>query len=681
MITSVVCGVKLSNIVNIGLNASMQSNLLSLQKVSQLVSLTQNRLATGLRVNSAIDNPNSYYTAANLNNQASDLSALLDSMSQGIQTIKAVSEALASAISFLDQANAIANNTLEKINQRPKPTIPIDKSWLVANGVKAENIVTNKAELQARLASAAAGDKIVVMGEIDVGDVELNLKADVQLVGAQKVIDDLGKTNELFVPDKDKGKIIFSGKSSANGIIVGSNSTISDLSLELTTANKLAAQGLINNISNGTVNLKNLDLKMTINGSSTATTGVIMNSGNGSKANLAGIINITSGGTSAANLGIYNIDASTGITQARDSILNIKTSGEYGQGLNGGYNNIYGTVNINTSGTGAAGLIHSSNTIWGTVNITTSGSDGYGIYGGESNILGTVNINTYGQAGRGIMNSKTTISGTVNITTSGASADGVFSGSNSLLSTAKLNINNKNMIYPAFFSTKFTSELGAQIMTIDGIYQCKMALTTMTSFDNSNIPLTPYFVRTGDFNESLMNTKEIKQALAEHSNSEPYTESYEYNSIINQFNTLIKDSSYKGVNLLQLQNLSITFNENRSSGLDINGVDASSKALGIKDADWRTEENIKQSIAELKGAISTLRSYQAEFGNSYTIVQNREEFTQNFINVLTEGSDKLTLADMNQESAYMLALQTRQQLAISSLALASKATQSILKLF
>lgn len=127
--------------------------------------------------------------------------------------------------------------------------------------------------------------------------------------------------------------------------------------------------------------------------------------------------------------------------------------------------------------------------------------------------------------------------------------------------------------------------------------------------------------------------------------------------------------------------MSITFNENRSSGLDINGVDASSKALGIKDADWRTEENIKQSIAELKGAISTLRSYQAEFGNSYTIVQNREEFTQNFINVLTEGSDKLTLADMNQESAYMLALQTRQQLAISSLALASQGTQSILKLF
>ena len=88
-----------------------------------------------------------------------------------------------------------------------------------------------------------------------------------------------------------------------------------------------------------------------------------------------------------------------------------------------------------------------------------------------------------------------------------------------------------------------------------------------------------------------------------------------------------------------------------------------------------------KSITELRSAISSLRSYTTDLGNNYSIVISREEFTENLINVLTEGADKLTLADMNEESANMLALQTRQQLAINSLSLASQASQSVLTLF
>ena len=71
----------------------------------------------------------------------------------------------------------------------------------------------------------------------------------------------------------------------------------------------------------------------------------------------------------------------------------------------------------------------------------------------------------------------------------------------------------------------------------------------------------------------------------------------------------------------------------------------------------------------------------AELGSYYNIVLTRQDFTENLINVLEEGADKLTLADMNEESANMLALQTRQQLAINSLSLASQAAQGILRLF
>lgn len=175
----------------------------------------------------------------------------------------------------------------------------------------------------------------------------------------------------------------------------------------------------------------------------------------------------------------------------------------------------------------------------------------------------------------------------------------------------------------------------------------------------------------------------------------------QFNDILDQIDGVAKDSGYKGVNLLNGGNLSVKFNEDGTSKLDIKGVKAFSGGdgeLGLVDgADWgkvasadkgataeeTTAQNtaINASIKAVDDAISKLRSMASEFGNNYSIVQSREDFTENLINVLTEGADKLTLADMNEESANMLALQTRQQLAINSLSLASQAAQSVLKLF
>ena len=97
----------------ISLTASMRSNLLSLQNIAGQQDIVQNRLATGLKVSSAIDNPSAYYTASSLNNRAADLTALLDAMSQGIQTIKAASETIESGTKFLEQAKAVASSALE----------------------------------------------------------------------------------------------------------------------------------------------------------------------------------------------------------------------------------------------------------------------------------------------------------------------------------------------------------------------------------------------------------------------------------------------------------------------------------------------------------------------------------------------------------------------------------------
>ena len=115
--------------------------------------------------------------------------------------------------------------------------------------------------------------------------------------------------------------------------------------------------------------------------------------------------------------------------------------------------------------------------------------------------------------------------------------------------------------------------------------------------------------------------------------------------------------------------------------LNVNGKDMSAGALGLNTGDWQNQGDIAQSLKEIAGALKSIRAFTAELGNNYSIITNRQEFTENLINILTEGADKLTLADMNEESANMLSLQPRQQLAINSLSLASQASQAVLKLF
>ncbi len=94
---------------DITLTQGIRDNLLSLQNTSDLMSRTQNRLATGRKINSALDNPNSFFTAKALSNRASDLATLLDNIGQGIQTIKAADQGLTAITKLVEAAKAKAN--------------------------------------------------------------------------------------------------------------------------------------------------------------------------------------------------------------------------------------------------------------------------------------------------------------------------------------------------------------------------------------------------------------------------------------------------------------------------------------------------------------------------------------------------------------------------------------------
>ena len=161
------------------------------------------------------------------------------------------------------------------------------------------------------------------------------------------------------------------------------------------------------------------------------------------------------------------------------------------------------------------------------------------------------------------------------------------------------------------------------------------------------------------------------------------TEAYskQFDTILGEYDKLIADASYQGINLLKGGRLNVTFNETRSHRFTVQGADISSEALGIRTAEWENMADVEKALSEIQGAISTLRDLSTELGNNYQIIQTRQNFTDALIDVLETGSDNLVLADMNEESANYLALQTRQQLAINSLSLAAQSAQSILSLF
>ncbi len=99
--------------MSIQLSSAVRQNLLSLQNTADLMSKTQNRLATGLKVNSALDNPGSFFTASSLNNRAGDLTNLLDDMGQSVQTLKAADEGIQSITKLVEAAKGKANQALQ----------------------------------------------------------------------------------------------------------------------------------------------------------------------------------------------------------------------------------------------------------------------------------------------------------------------------------------------------------------------------------------------------------------------------------------------------------------------------------------------------------------------------------------------------------------------------------------
>jgi flagellin len=530
------------------LSASVRQNLLSLQSTAALLATTQNDLATGNKVNSALDNPTNYFTAQSLNNRASDIGNLLDGIGNGVQVLQAANTGITSLQSLVSSAQSIANQVLQTpVGYSTKSNV----TSAAITGATANNLL-GTAPTNATVSGTAINN---------------NLTSAVAITAATKLVSTSNSDTLATTP--------------ANG----SSFTVDGKSITFSTAQTTSTTDASGNVTIGVGTGSTLTIQSVLtaidgitgasgaSASSVSATGQLVVS-TGTTQNLV----IAAGGTSA--LATFGLAAGT--TNLGAPLL----TGE--------------TLTIGATGGGTATSI-----TFGTGNGQISTLNGLNAALAANNLQATIDSST----------------GAINIVTSNDAA---------------------------------SSTIG----TIAG------TATASGSAFHSSTAAAPVV----DPNSQATRTSLVAQ----------------YNNVLAQINTTSQDSSFNGINLLNGDTLKLTFNETGKSTLNITGVTFNTSGLGLSTlasgTDFLDNSSANKALTALTAASTTLRSEASALGSNLSIVQIRQDFSKNLINVLQTGSSNLTLADTNEEAANSQALSTRQSIAVSALALANQSQQSVLQL-
>ena len=570
----------------IALTASMRSNLLSLKNTQKLFDSTQDKLSTGYKVNSAMDNPSSYFTAQSLNARADDLSTLLDSIGQAISTLQTADQGITSLQDFVSQAKSIATSARDTMNVSAKvsSSIKFDKDKLKSQ-IVAEKAVPN----------AKAGETMTIR----VGD-------STKLTGTTNVKED-SKLKDLGLEAADAGSIVVDGK----------------------------------------------EYKLVTNG--TANSMVTGYGTDGTTTSKDAVFKVVKAGTEVAGKTDYTLEDADG----NQFVVNATTNADFVAGKF-----VKGEVKDVVSEDGKT-----------TSTVTLAKDDT--ATAATAKRVSQITVAT-GATVEDFAKTVETMIGTKVFDASVEDSNIVFK----TLDTTSLEV--KGLV-----AEKLGMDVGKTITleatdTAESLRQKINALEGISAEFDENGKLVVKSAEGDDMviSGALAEKLGISGAVTNGSN-ERATYAKQFDSVLKQIDELVQDTSYKGINLLKGDNLTVVFNESRTSTLELKGVTFDSTGLGFTASknEWISTTDIDESLDQITKATSMLRAQASEFGQNLSTVQIREDFTENMINNLTTGADKLTLADANEEAANLLALQTRQSLATNSLSLASQSAQSVLKLF
>ncbi len=643
---------------SISLTASMRSNLSSLRSIGVQMDKTQERLSSGLKVNSAIDNASSYYQSRALTNRAADLNSLLDAMGQGIQTIQAATQGIEAGITYLEQAAAVVSSIMEKL---PTEVIKITAD------MKASEIQT-----------------------LIKDNVEINLSEDITidegLIITAKNVKINGNGYKLnFSSDSKYETAIYVNGGSVDINNLGINANGNSVS-----GIRVANGGELTIDNTYGINVSGVGSQRLINGSAEIFDGA---------GNTYSILQDADakGGAIAAKIvnQFYMIDEKDGNFGAGKwylpsigEVMHIfglnEETGDVDKNLG---MNLIGKAIKTVTGTGLNGYYTWSSTergdgkVWG-FNLHPFGGScmEFGKAGGYHVYAFTQIEDVYNPV-KDTSLEPPKIGDIIYADKSYSSADSYDGNKVAVGVVTDISEDSRDVTIMS---------LGKLAVSSDGSFDVEHPFVDDAS-DVVNIKYASDTVNVEantDFSSSMIadalqsrGVINIKNKIADNPKGNIIT-SKQFIDILHEYDALLKDSSYQGINLLKGGKLEVTFNEMRTNKFAITGKDISAENLGVStNEEWVCQNDAVQALKEIALAINSIRSFNSELGNSYSIIQTRENFTDGMIDILETGLDMLVLADMNEESAEYLMLQTRQQLAVNSLSLAAQSAQSVLSLF
>ncbi|MEP3046013.1 MAG: flagellin [Roseibium sp.] len=496
---------------DITLSAGVRQNLLTLQSTADMMSKVQNKLATGMKVNSALDNPNSFFTASGLNSRANDLGTLLDDMGQSLQTIKAADKGIQTITDLVETAKAKANQALQTQSQYERKTFAAQYNDLLE---QIEDVAKDSSYKGKNLLAGAGNDLTTIFNE--------------------------DATSKLTI-----GAVDYTDSSLSNGL------NLSDLAEGQGGATSFQLEGGKNSFT------------------LTDATGQALNSSS-------------------------TLSSATGISTTNTLTLNDGSSITAV---------ISGSTLAVTAGTTVQDLI---NKIEGIAGARAEFDEGTG----ELTIISNEDI--------ALQNDVSTTAQLVSVNAT-------------IMSTTTTNVADSGSF-----------KVG----------------DTLTLTDGNDFELGSYEIEADTTVDDLQNFIN------------------DFNGVSAAFNATTGKITIESDTDLSLTSDNADFNASAFTA-DTDGVSISA----LSDSGFATDNDINRVVDRLNTSLSNLRSQASEFGTNLSTVEIRQDYTKGMINTLQEGAGKLTLADTNQEGANLLALQTRQQLASTSLSFASQADQTVLSLF
>lgn len=709
---------------DITLSKAVRGNLLSLQSTSDLLTATQERLSTGLKVNSALDNPTNFFTASSLNSRASDLGRLLDSVGNATQTLEAADNGISAITDLVEAAQATARQALQTTagvtggtstaatTAGTGATLTADAGATVtgtgaalspdgpasvtgtgaALNADADGVTTGSADLSALSATGGNldinGQSITIAGGADAAATLVAINNETGTTGVTATLDG---SDQLVLTGSD-GKVVDVDNTS-----------------DATTLTELGLTGGSTDTTTPTVSLLSQGfssgetLTLDVGGSSSTIT---FGTGTGEVATLDDLNTaLGSFATANANVASASIDATGNLSVAgvndEDSITVGGTSDSA----------LLGTTDATTE---ADNLLSQGFASGETLTLDVGGSTSTITFGtGTSEVSTLAELNTalgsFATANANVTSASVDVDGNLSVVGAGGD-DSVTVGGTSdsgILGSADATTASNNLLSQGFASGEtltFTAGSNAaetitfgtgtnEVSTIDELNTALGALTNVTASVDASGNLTAT-ASSGTASDSLTIGGTSDSGLlgsadattdAVVTGGENRRESLEndFNELLVQIDELKNDAGFNGKNLLDGDDLKVIFNEDGSSSLTIGGVDFDSAGLGLSSVatgDFGSDANIEATLSSLSTATNSLRSQASKFGSNLSVVETRENFTKETINTLETGAANLTLADLNEEGANLLSLQTRQSLSSTALSLASQADQNVLRL-